>query len=67
MPHTEEGTLPIQKDPVGNPLSNIRYFYGYGKTREKIKKGERKRKQSLLYQFVKFFDMENMKELGVLF
>jgi len=57
----------VQNDPDGIPLTNIHYFYGCGKEREKIIALAGTKRISLTYQFMKFFAKEEMEKYGVQF
>jgi hypothetical protein len=57
----------VQKDPSGNPLSNVHFFYGCGKKQDEIKTEVGTKRRSLTYGFTKFFGQEEMEKFGVKF
>ena len=62
----EENNL-LQKDPSGNPLNDIHYFYGCGKKQDEIKTEAGIKRKSPIYGFIKFFGQEQMENFGVKF
>ena len=57
----------VQKDPSGNLLTGIHFFYGCGKEEKQIIEVAGTKRKLPVYGFVKFFGKESMENYGVQF
>ena len=57
----------ICKNPQGELLQDIHFFYACGLPEDQIKQDGGDKRKKILYQFVKFFGKEEMERFGVQF